>query len=166
MPSRQDNSQELGHAPRDKSIREDRIFKHLPGELGNMNQAGRKPITPRVLSQQERSWIREIIEHNPRWADVDADLEGIRAVAECDCGTCNSVYLESVSPQNPSLAGTKGYVGRIEIITFDDFMITITLDQIEGKLYELYVNSLDLREPGDRRPSELWQEKAHIVTPM
>jgi hypothetical protein len=45
-------------------------------------------------------------------------------------------------------------------------MITITLDQIGGKLYELYVNPLDLREAGDRRLPEHWQEKTHIVTPM
>src|ERR1022692_34207 len=88
----------------------------------------RKPIEPRSLSPQERSWIHEILEHNPRWADVD--LNAARVIAQCDCGKCRTVFLDSLLPQNPLLAGTKGWVGRIEIRTSDDFGITIALDQL------------------------------------
>jgi hypothetical protein len=124
----------------------------------------RQPIVPRPLSEQERSWIREILEENPRWADVD--LNGTEAVAKCDCGNCGTIYLQSESPQNSSLVGTKGFVGRIEILTTDNFMITITLDQIGGALSELYVDPLDLLEPGNRKVPIQWQEKAHSVIPM
>ena len=104
------------------------------------------------------------MEHNPRWADVD--LNDTQVVAECDCGKCKTVYLDNSSPQNPSLSGTKGYIGRIEIITYDDFLITVTLDQKDGKLSELYVNPLDLHEPGNRTLPDGWREKGHSVTPM
>ena len=104
------------------------------------------------------------MEHDPRWADVD--LNDTQVVAECDCGKCKTVYLDSSSPQNPSLAGTKGYIGRIEIRTIDDFGITITLDQKDGRLSELYVDPMDLIEPGNRIAPDQWQEKGHIVTPM
>jgi hypothetical protein len=51
-------------------------------------------------------------------------------------------------------------------MTHDNFMITITLDQHDGMLSELYVNPLDLLEPGDRVLSDQWQEKTHTVVPM
>src|ERR1017187_5875408 len=92
----------------------------------------RKPTEPRSPSSQERSWIHEILEHNPRWADVD--LDAARVVARCDCGKCKTVFLDSPLPQNPLLAGTKGWVGRIEIKTCDDFLITIALDHLNGNL--------------------------------
>jgi len=124
----------------------------------------RKSITPRPLSAQEQSWIQEILEHDPQWADVE--LIGTQVVAECGCGKCRTVYLDSLSPQNPSLAGTKGYIGRIEISTVDNFLITITLDQKDGRLSELYVDPLDLNEPGDRILPDQWLEKGHVVTRM
>ena len=124
----------------------------------------RRIVTPRPLTAREELWIREILEHNPRWADVD--LMDTRVVAECDCGNCGSVYLESSAAQNPGLVGTKGYVGRIEIRTIDDFGITITLDQKDGRLSELHVNPIDLREPGDRALPDEWREKGHVVKPM
>jgi hypothetical protein len=126
----------------------------------------RKSITPRPLLLQEKSWIREIMHCNSRWAD--ADLGNAQVVAQCDCGTanCKTIYLHSAEPQNPSLTGTKGYIGRIEIRTADDFGITVTLDQKDGHLSELYVLFLDLQQPGDRQPPDKWEEKAHIVTPM
>jgi len=76
------------------------------------------------------------------------------------------VYLDSPSPQNPPMTGTKGYVGRIEISTIDSFLITVTLDQRDGKLSELYVDPLDLCEPGERLLPDRWQEQSHVVTPM
>jgi hypothetical protein len=129
-----------------------------------MHLPGKRPIKPRALSTQERFWIREILEHNPKWADVD--IGATQVVAECDCGECKTVFLDSSSPQNPSLSGTKGYVGRIEIRSYDDFGITVALDQLDGKLSGLYVNAIDLREPGDRPFPEQWQEKGHIVISM
>lgn len=129
-----------------------------------MHSAHKEPIEPRPLTPQERQWIQEILQHNPRWADVD--LSGTRVVARCSCGNCQTVYLDNPEPQNPSLLGTRGYIGRIEISTTDDFGITVTLDQYDGRLSQLYVDPIDLREPGTRILPKHWQEKGHIVTPM
>jgi hypothetical protein len=92
----------------------------------------RIPISPRPLNKHERSWVQEIVEGHPDWADVDLNTTVV--TAECDCGLCNSVYFEADCPQNPRLQGTKGYIGRIEIRTAEDFGITVTLDQQDGKL--------------------------------
>lgn len=110
---------------------------------------------------QERSWVREILEHNPKWADVD--IESIWVIAECDCGKCKTVFFDSDAPQNPPLARTKGWVGRIEIRTDDDFGITVALDQLNGKLVGLYVDAVDLREPGNRPFPECWGERGRTV---
>lgn len=132
--------------------------------MTNSPEPRKEPIAPRPLSARERTWVREILEHNPRWADVD--ISGTVVVARCGCGACRSVYLDSPLPQNPSLAGTKGYIGRIEITTTDDFLITVTLDQLNGRLSELYIDPLDLNEPGTRQLPEIWQEKTHTVIRM
>jgi hypothetical protein len=124
----------------------------------------RRPIDPRSLSSQERSWIREILESNPHWADVD--LNAARVIAQCDCGECRTVFLDSPTPQNPGLVGTKGWVGRIEIRTTDDFGITVALDQCDGNLSGLYVDALDLSEVGDRVFPDEWRETTHIVIGM
>ncbi len=88
------------------------------------------------------------------------------AVGECDCGECQTAYLDSAAPQNPKLRGSRGYIGRIEIRAAEDFGITVTLDQIDGKLYELYALALDLRPPFNRQLPERWTEKGRTITPM
>jgi hypothetical protein len=129
-----------------------------------MHPPQQQPIEPRSLSTRERSWIHEILEHNSRWADVD--INETHVIAQCDCGKCKTVFLDSASPQNPLLSGTKGWVGRIEIQTYDDFMITVALDQLDGKLSGLYVEALDLHEPGHRPFPKQWHEKEHIAVSM
>jgi hypothetical protein len=124
----------------------------------------RKSIEPRSLTPQEKRWIEEILKSNLRWADVE--MHDTQVVAECDCGKCRTVYLDSPAPQNPSLAGSFGYIGEILIRTSDDFMLTITLDQRDGRLSELYVDPLDLREPGDRTLADQWHETSHTVRSM
>lgn len=129
-----------------------------------MPEPNRRDIVPRPLGARERSWIQEILQSHAGWADVD--LTQTQVVGECSCGECNTVYLDSPSAQNPRLAGTRGYIGRIEIRTNDEFGITITLDQSGGKLSELYVSSLDLSPSGNRRIPAVWTEKARVVTKM
>ncbi len=128
----------------------------------SQNHPKRRPIPARDLSVQERSWVQEILNTNRLWSDVD--LSATRVVAECDCGECRTAYLDS--PQNPSVRGTRGYIGRIEIRTNNEFGITVTLDQLDGKLSELYVNAVDLSDDGSRPFPEQWGELAHIVEPM
>jgi hypothetical protein len=84
----------------------------------------------------------------------------------CNCGECNSVYLESDTPQNPSARGIHGYIGRTEIRTTDDFGITVTLDQRDGKLDELYINYLDLSADGNRRLPDRWSQAMRTTEPM
>jgi hypothetical protein len=121
-------------------------------------------VPERALTAQERAWIEEILRANPKWADVD--VTGTRVWGKCDCGQCRSVYLHSGAPQNPSLLGARGYIGRIEIRSVDDFGITITLDHINGALDELYVSYVDLGERGDRSLPEHWQEAARSTVAM
>jgi hypothetical protein len=64
------------------------------------------------------------------------------------------------------LQGLRGYIGRIEIRTNNDFGITVTLDQADGKLGELYVNAVDLSDESQRPFPEKWEEIAHIVEAM
>lgn len=122
----------------------------------------RKAIPARELTVQERAWIQEILGTSPLWSDFD--LGFTKVVAKCDCGQCRTAYLEG--PQNASLNGTRGYIGRIEIRTDNDFGISVTLDQFDGKLSQLYVNALDLSDDGSRPFPERWGEVAHIVEPM
>jgi hypothetical protein len=126
------------------------------------NHPKRRQIPARALNAQERAWIQEIVDTNKFWSDID--LGTTKVVAECDCGECKTSYLEG--PQNPSLRGTRGYIGRIEIRTNNDYGITVTLDQLDGKLSELYVNAVDLSDEGLRSFPERWGEIAHIVEPM
>jgi len=125
---------------------------------------GRKPINPRELSNQEQMWVQEIVQEHADWADVD--LSHVRLDAECDCGRCGTVYFEAASTQNLYLKGTKGYIGRVEIIILDEFLITVTLDQADGRLGELYIDFMDTSSQGDRLPPLRWQETTHIVTRM
>ena len=126
------------------------------------NHPKRRQIQARDLNAQESVWIQEIVDSNKLWSDVD--LGNTKVVAECDCGECKTAYLDG--PQNPSLRGTRGYIGRIEIRTNNEFGITVTLDQLDGKLSELYVNAVDLGDDGSRPFPERWGEIEHIVEPM
>jgi hypothetical protein len=138
------------------------VLKHFRQMTTSGNHPKRRQIPARDLNAQERSWIQEILEISKFWADVD--LGTAKVVAECDCGECRTVYLDS--PQNSALAGTSGYVGRIEIRATNEFGITVTLDQLDGRLSELYVNAADLHGDGTRPFPDRWGEIAHIVEPM
>ena len=122
----------------------------------------RRKIAERDLSPQERGWIQEILNAKSVWSDID--LESTKVIAECDCGECRSVYLDG--PRNPALTGTVGYIGRIEIRTVNEFGITVTLDQLNGKLSELYVSAMDLSDDGTRSFPDKWDEIVRIVEPM
>jgi hypothetical protein len=121
-------------------------------------------VSKRPLSVRERAWVDEILQLHPLWSDVD--VSETRIVAQCGCGECKTVYLDSDKPQNPTLKGTRGYIGRIDIRTTSDFGITITLDQCDGSLSELYVNCVDLAADGRRPFPQDWEESAHIVESM
>jgi hypothetical protein len=126
------------------------------------NHPQRKAISPRELSTRERAWVQEILATDPQWSGTD--IRRLKVVAECSCGECRSGYLEG--PQNLNAKGTRGYIGRIEIRTNNEFGITVTLDQLDGKLSELYVNAVDLGDAGLRPFPDNWTELAHIVERM
>jgi hypothetical protein len=124
----------------------------------------RTQVPKRPLNKRERAWVGEILQQHPLWLDVDVSETWI--VAECGCGECRTVYLDSDIPQNPLLKETRGYIGRIEIRTINDFGITVTLDQRDGKLSELYINYVDLSDDGRRPFPQDWEESAHLVQAM
>ncbi len=119
--------------------------------------------TPRPLTKQEHSWVREILDGNPKWNGVSAAL--VTVLAEVVEGSSIEVKLSS-GTEVKGLAGTKGYIGRLDIRTSDNFGITVTLDQHDGRLNELYVDFLDLEDGGDRPPPLKWKEVAHVHTAM
>lgn len=78
----------------------------------------------------------------------------------------SNVYAAGNLIASDDQTGTKGYVGRLEIRTADNFGITVTLNRHDGWLDELYVDYLDLEERGDRPQPLEWTELAHICTKM
>ena len=119
---------------------------------------------PRPLTQQEKSWVKEILDVNPEWTDVS--VSSIEVNAESVAGNSHTIRLHMEGPPKQNQGGTKGYLGRLEIRTADNFGITVTLDQHDGSLDELYVDYLDLEEMGDRPQPLKWEELAHICTKM
>jgi len=124
----------------------------------------RTEVPKRRLNERERAWVAEILQHHPLWSDVN--VSDTEIVAECGCGECKTVYLDSIMSQNPLCKGTRGYIGRVDIRTTNGFGITVTLDQCDGKLSELYVNYVDLSDGGCRPFPLDWEESAHLVQAM
>jgi hypothetical protein len=118
----------------------------------------------RSLTQQERSWVAEILGGHPEWSEVD--LDEIYVLDEHGTGNMRTMELSKGAIPISKLRGTKGYLGRIEVRTADNFGLTVTLDQYDGSLEELHVDFLDLQEPGDRPKPNEWQELVHIYTKM
>src|ERR1700712_322549 len=96
---------------------------------------------PRPLTQQEQLWVSEILAGNPKWNGVSAAL--VTVIAEVVEGNSRELKL-SIETAVKGLAGTKGYIGRLDIRTSDNFGVTVTLDQHDGLLDELYIDFLDL----------------------
>ena len=60
-----------------------------------------KSIPRRELSEQEMSWVRDILAANTDWSGIDVGR--LYTVARCPCGGCKSVKLERPSAsQNPN----------------------------------------------------------------
>jgi hypothetical protein len=118
----------------------------------------------RSLTQQERSWVAEILSGHTEWSEVD--VNEIHVLREHTTGNMRTVELSNGKNPIPSLRGTRGYIGRIEARTADNFGITVTLDQYNGLLAELHIDFLDLQEPGNRAKPNEWKELVHIYTKM
>jgi hypothetical protein len=80
--------------------------------------------------------------------------------------TARTTRISGITIRGWGGKGTRGYIGRIEIRTDNEYGITVTLDQLDGRLSELYVNAVDLRDDGSRPFPDRWGELAHIVEPM
>ncbi len=120
--------------------------------------------SPRSLPQQEQSWVKEILDVNPEWMDVN--VSSLKVNVETVAGNSRTMKLCMDGPPKQNQAGTKGYLGRLEIRTSDNFGITVTLHQHDGSLDELYVDYLDLEERGDRLRPLKWEELARVCTRM
>ena len=84
-------------------------FRRTGGPISGDSQSGAShpnqpsediPIPRRQLSEQEMSWVHDVIAVNPEWSGID--VGELYAIAKCPCGECKSVKLERPSiPQNP-----------------------------------------------------------------
>ncbi len=78
---------------------------------------------PRSLTQQEQSWVKEILDLNPEWTDVS--VSSIKVNIESVAGNSRTMKLSMDGPLKQNQTGTKGYVGRLEIRTADNFGIKL-----------------------------------------
>ena len=119
-----------------------------------------KDIEPRLLTQREVEWIREILQSNLGWKDTDISKTKVVAEGLCDDG--RSIFLRAPAPENPSPSSPMGYIGRIVIWTDDGCFIEVRLDQSCGRLHELFMQFAD---PNNRRRKlpEQWTEVSHTA---
>lgn len=58
--------------------------------------------------------------------------------------------------------GSAGFIGRVVIVTVDGSLIEVRLDQVNGRLQELFVLFVDPKQPDRTLPDE-WVETSHEV---
>jgi len=122
-----------------------------------------KEIEPRPLTEQESTWIREILQTNEEWKDTA--ISKTRVVAEGPCDEGISILLRGPESERTDLRSPSGYVGRIVICTDDDSLIEIRLTYSYGRLDELFILFVDPRNPKRRLP-ERWTEVSHEATAL
>ena len=121
------------------------------------HQAAWIPTPRRPLTEQERSWVNEILSASKRWANVSAGE--LFAIGRCPCGFCRTIQLERPShPQNPRVTGY-GRIGDIDIHTEAGDVITVALYAKDGSLTDLDI----LCEFGFKPVPETWKEVSHWV---
>ena len=122
-----------------------------------------KDIEPRPLTEQESTWISEILQSKEEWKDTA--VSNIQVVAEGPCDEGISIHLRGPKSQRTDLCPTSGYVGRIVICTDDDSLIEIRLTYSYGRLEELFILFVDPRNPKRKLP-ERWTEVSHEATAL
>ena len=122
-----------------------------------------KDIEPRPLTEQESTWIREILQSNEQWKDTA--ISGTEVIAEGPCDEGISIHLRGPESKRTELRSASGYVGRIVICTDDDSLIEIRLTYSYGRLDELFILFVDPRNPKRTLP-ERWTEVSHEATAL
>lgn len=126
-------------------------------------EANIKEIHPRPLTKREERWIREILQTSDEWKG--ADISKTQVVAEGPCDEGLSFLLHAPQPQHPNPGSAAGYIGRIVIWNNDNTFIEVRLDQVDGKLRELFVLFVDPKHPQRGLPDS-WVEVSHEATSM
>jgi hypothetical protein len=125
----------------------------------DQNEASTRPLT-----EQESSWIREILQTRDEWKN--ADISRTRVISRKPCDEGLSVLLEAPEPENSSPTGLESdYIGRIWICTDDGSVIEVRLDHQGGRLRELFILFVDPRHPQRTLP-ERWAEVSHEARPL
>jgi hypothetical protein len=119
---------------------------------------GVKKVDPRPLTDREIGWISEIVKTRPEWSSADISRTEVIAEGASDDGI--SALLQAPEPEEPKLAGDRGYIGRIWITNLDDSIIEVRLTHINGRLNELFVLFVDPKHPHRVLP-ERWTEVSH-----
>jgi len=114
-----------------------------------------KEIEPRLLSEREESWIRDILRANDEWRD--ADISRTQVIAEGPCYEGITFRLKAPAPENPNSKSATESVGNLWIQVDDGSTINVQLSQSGGRLQELYVLFVDPEHPKRKLP-ESWKE--------
>jgi hypothetical protein len=131
--------------------------EHIQHAATMTHQATWVPIPERPLTQQEQSWVNEILSASKHWADVS--VGELSAIGRCACGFCRAIQLERPTrPQNPS-ATSQGQVGDIDIYTSVGDVINVALYARDGSLSDLDL----LCEFGFKPIPENWTEVSRHV---
>lgn len=112
----------------------------------------------RSLTQQELGWIAEILRTREEWKLADISEAVVIGQERCDEGA--SILLSAPEPENASLHGTSGYIGRVCINTTCGAFIEVRLDHLGGRLHELFVLFVDPGKPSRQLP-DTWTEVSH-----
>lgn len=115
-----------------------------------------KEITPRLLSEREAGWIRDILRVNNEWQD--ADISHTQVIAEGTLDEGVAYKLHAPQPENARKPPRES-VGNLWIETENDGTVNIQLSQHEGRLKELYVLFIDSSDRKRDLP-ETWFEKS------
>jgi hypothetical protein len=117
-----------------------------------------KAIEPRSLTDREAGWIREILQTNEEWQNVDISKTQVVAEGPCDEGI--SILMQAPEPENPKPGPMDGYIGRLWINNDDGSVIEVRLTQSDRRFHELFVLFVDPKHPRRKLP-ESWTEVSH-----
>ncbi len=100
-------------------------------------------ITPRPLSDLERSWIHSMLEASHGWESTN--LAAVQVIAEGPNSQGISFVLQDVVLESPAPKPTRHSIAQLWIQTSEQLTINVQLSEWEGQLVELYVLIIDVK---------------------
>jgi len=117
------------------------------------------PVPRRPLTEEEDTWVRDIVSINPDWADVS--LGQLYVIEKCICGCRTVVFEEPPFVQNPKVSHQQDAIGQIDIHISADSghdYISVLLHHSWGKLRYLEVVWYNFPKPVPAYCMELGRE--------